>query len=81
MRNAHVVEEPVRASNVLEPLESKLRNDGPKLPTRGRDPMCGRPVPGGERFAGYDKRCRIRPEVLEEVRKAIQDHEGRPPAR
>ena len=62
-----------RAANILQPLETNLRNNSTKLATRRRDTVSSRPITCWEGFTGNDERRRVRPEVLEEVREAVEE--------
>ena len=64
-----------RAANILQPLETNLRNNSTKLATRRRDTVSSRPITCWEGFTGNDKRRRVRPEVLEEVGETVEDDE------
>ena len=64
-----------RAANIPQPLETNLRNDSAKLATRRRNTVSSRPITCRKCFTGNDERRRVRPEVLEEVREAVQEHE------
>ena len=70
-----MVEELVRSPDIFEPLEGELRDNSTELPTSCGDPVCCRAVSRGERLTRDDERCRVRAEVLEEVRHAVQHDE------
>ena len=76
-----MIQKLVRPSYVLQPLEGDLREDGAELAARGGDAVRGRAVACREYLAGDDERRRVRPEVLEEVCEAVQEHEDVRPAR
>ena len=65
----------VRAANVDELAEADLRDDGAELAARGGDTVRGGPVARRERLPRDDERRRVRPEVLEEVREAVEEDE------
>ena len=66
---------PRLASDIDHLREPHLGDDRAELPARCRDTMRRRAVPRRERLAGDDERYRVRAEVLEEVREAVQEHE------
>lgn len=70
-----MLHEVVLAADVLQAREADLRDDRAELARRGGDAVRGRAVPRGERLAGDDKRRRVRAEVLEEVRDAVEEDE------
>lgn len=74
-----MLDERVLAADVDELAESDLRDDGAELAARGRDTVRGGAVARGERLPGHDERRRVGPEVLEEVREAVEEHERVPP--
>ena len=70
-----MLDELVRAANVDELAEADLRDDGAELAARGRDTVRGGAVAGRERLARDDEGRRVGPEVLEEVREAVEEDE------
>ena len=77
---AHVVEELSRAPDILEPLESELRDDRPELPAGCGNAVRRRAIARGEHLPRYDERGRVRAAVLEEVRQAVEHDERDLPA-
>ena len=75
-----MVDERVLAANVDELAEADLRDDSAEFAARGRDTVCGRAIACRERLPRDDKRGRIGPEILEEVREAVEEHERLPAA-
>ena len=80
MKNSQVVNELVLATNVDELAETDLCDDSAELAARGRDTVRGGTVAGRERLPRYDERRRVRAEVLEEVREAVEEDERLPAA-
>ena len=74
-RYAQVLDERVRAANVDELAEADLSDDSAELAARGRDTVRGGAVARRERLTGDDERRRVGPEVLEEVREAVEEDE------
>ena len=72
---SQVLDELVRATDVDELAEPDLGNDGAELAARSRDTVRGGPVARRERLPRDDERRRVRPEVLEEVREAVEEGE------
>lgn len=70
-----MLHEVVLAADVLQAREADLGDDGAKLARRGGDAVRGRAVARGECLAGDDERRRVRAEVLEEVRDAVEEDE------
>lgn len=70
-----MVEEFVRATNVLQAGKADLRDDGTELATRCRDTVCRGPVTSREDFSRNNECSNIRPEILEEVRNAVKGDE------
>ena len=70
-----MLDELVRASDVDELPEADLRDDRAELAARGRDTVRGRAVARRERLTGDDERRSVGPEVLEEVREAVEEDE------
>ena len=68
-----MLDELVRAANVDELAEADLRDDSAELAARGRDTVRGGAVARRERLPRDDERGRVRAEVLEEVREAVQE--------
>jgi hypothetical protein len=64
------------STDVPKARKSNLRHDGTELATRGRDTVGGGAIPSGERFTGDNEGSRVRSEVLEEVRKAVEEDEA-----
>ena len=77
----HVTNEFVGTVNILETRKADLSDDGAELATRCGDAMRRRAIARGERLSGHDERCRVRTEVLEEIRQAVQHDECSLPAR
>lgn len=71
----NVLHEVVRAADVLQPRKPDLRDDRAELARRGRNAVRRRAVARRERLAGDDERRRVRAEVLEEVREAVEEDE------
>ena len=70
-----MLDELVRPANVHELAKSDLRDDRAKFTTRGGNTVCGRAVARRERLPRYDEGRRVRAEVLEEVREAVEECE------
>ena len=70
-----MLHERVLAADVDHLAEADLRDDRAELAARGRDTVRGGAVARRERLAGYDEGGRVRPEVLEEVREAVEEDE------
>ena len=68
-----MLDELVRAANVDELAEADLRDDSAELAARGRDTVRSGAVARRERLPGDDERSRVRTEVLEEVREAVEE--------
>ena len=75
MRYSQVLDELVRAADVNELAEPDLRDDSAELAARSRDTVRGGPVARRERLPRYDEGGRVRAEVLEEVREAVEERE------
>lgn len=71
----NMLHEVVRPPDILQPREPDLRKDSTELARRCADTMRSRPVTRGEGLAGDDEGCGVRPEVLEEVREAVEEGE------
>ena len=69
------------APDILQVRKPDLRDDSAELPARGRDTVRGGAIARREDLAGNDERGRVRAEVLEEVREAVEYDERGPPAR
>lgn len=68
----------VRSADVAQPGETDLRDDSTELAGCGRDTVGRTPVARGEGFSRNDESRRVRAEVLEEVREAVQEDERLP---
>ena len=72
-----MVDELASAANVDQLAEADLRDDSAQLTRGSRDTVRGRAVASGERLTRDDEGRRVGAEVLEEVREAVEGHEGR----
>ena len=70
---AQVLHERVLAADVDHLAEADLRDDRAELAARGRDTVRGGAVARRERLPRDDERGRVRAEVLEEVREAVEE--------
>ena len=70
-----MVDELASAANVDQLAEADLRDDSAQLTRGSRDTVRGRAVASGERLTRDDEGRGVRPEVLEEVREAVEEDE------
>jgi hypothetical protein len=63
-------------TDVPKARKADLCHDGAKFSTRGRDTMRSGTIPSGEHLTGDNESSRVRSEVLEEVRKAVEEDEA-----
>ena len=70
---SQMVDELASAANVDQLAEADLCDDSAQLTRRRRDTVRGGAVASGERFTRDDEGRRVRPEVLEEVRAAVEE--------
>lgn len=76
MKCSHVLHECVLATNILEPGETDLGDDGSQLAARSRDTMGRRTITSGEGFTGDNESRSVGTEVLEEVGEAVKENES-----
>lgn len=69
-----MLDEVVCSTDVSQAGKTNLRNDRPKLTASRRDTVCCGTVTGGEGLSRNNECGNIRPEVLEEVGQAVEDH-------
>jgi hypothetical protein len=74
--NSHVSDESVGTTNVTEPSETDLGNDGSKLSRSGRYAVRGRTVTGGEDLTGDDEGGGVGAKVLEEIGDTVEEDES-----
>lgn len=72
--NVHMVDEFVCSADVSQAGKANLRNDCPELAAGRTDTMCRGTVTGGEGLSRNNECSGIRPEVLEEVGQAVEEH-------
>ena len=72
---SQMVDELASAANVDQLAEADLRDDSAQLTRGSRDTVRGRAVASGERLTRDDEGRGVRPEVLEEVREAVEEDE------
>lgn len=71
-----MLDEVVRTTNILQAGKADLRNDGTKLSGGGRNTVARGAITSREDFSGNDEGRCIGPEILEEIRQAVQEDEG-----
>lgn len=79
LQYSHVLHEVVAAeftTDILEFTEPNLGNDRAKLSASGRDTMGGRTIACRENFARYHECGHVRPKVLEEIGKTVEEDEA-----
>lgn len=64
----------VCSTDVPHAGKADLRNNRSELAASSRDSMCRGTVTGGEGLSRNDERGSIRPEVLEKVGQAVEEH-------
>ena len=69
-----MIDESVCSTNVPHAGKANLRNDRSELAASRTDTMCRGTVTGGEGLSRNNERGSIRPEVLEEVGQAVEEH-------
>jgi hypothetical protein len=69
-----MTDELVCSTNVFQASKANLRNDRSELAASRTDTMCRGTVTGGEGLSRNNERGNIRPEVLEEVGQAVEEH-------
>jgi hypothetical protein len=72
--NVHMIDEFVGSADVSHAGKANLRNDRSELAASRTHTMCRGTVTGGEGLSRNDERRGIRPEVLEEVGQAVEEH-------
>lgn len=73
--NLHVADKSIGASDVLQARKPNLRHYSTQFSARGGNTVCSRTVPSWKSLTRDNECCCIRPEVLEEIRQAIQKRE------
>lgn len=71
----HVRHEFICTADIDELGESDLRHDCTELAAGSRNTVGGGTVASGKYFAGDDERRGVGPEILKEVREAVQENE------
>jgi len=69
-----MLDEFVCPADVSQAGKANLRNDRSELAASRTDTVCSGTITGGEGLSGNDKRGSVRPEVLEEVGQAVEEH-------
>jgi len=69
-----MIDEFVCSTDVSQAGKADLGNDCSELAASRTDTMCCGTVTGGENLSGNNERGSIRPEVLEEVGQAVEEH-------
>lgn len=67
-------DELIRSTNVSQAGKADLRNDCSELAARRADAVCRGTVTGWEGLSRNNERGNIRPEVLEKVGQAVEEH-------
>ena len=70
-----MIDEFVCSMNVSQAGKANLRNDRSELAASGTDTVCRGTITGWEGLSRNNERGSIRPEVLEEVGQAVEEHE------
>src|ERR1700761_2666535 len=73
--HSQVVDPLVASATILSLERQNLSDDCAEFTARGGNSVSGRSITCREDFARNDEGRSIRPEVLEEVRQTVQEHE------